>query len=95
LPYTETDDTPTTFLRVNMENIIPLEKVLELARQLSPTDKLRLIESIAPQIERDLKSSTGEQHKSLRGLWRGLHITEQDIAEARRDRWAGFPREDK
>jgi len=78
-----------------MENIIPLEKVMELARQLSPMDKLRLIERIDPQIERDLKSSTGEQHKSLRGLWRGLHITEHDIAEARRDRWAGFPREDE
>ena len=76
-----------------MENIIPLEKVLELAKQLSPMDKLRLIERIAQRIERDLKASTGEQHKSLRGLWRGLHITEQDIAEARRDMWADFPRE--
>jgi len=68
-----------------MENIVPLEKVLELARQLSPMDKLRLIERIAAQIERDLKVFNGERPKSLRGLWRGLHITEQDIAEARRD----------
>jgi len=58
-------------------------------------DKLLLIERIARRIERDLKASTGEQHQSLRGLWRGLHITEQDIAEAHRDRWAGFFRANK
>jgi hypothetical protein len=32
---------------------------------------------------------------SLRGLWAGLnnHITEEDIAEARREMWGNFPRD--
>jgi hypothetical protein len=78
-----------------MESIIPLEEVLDLARKLSSLNKLRLIERIAPQIEHDLKMSTGEPRKSLLGLWRGIDITEQDIAEARRELWARFPLEDK
>lgn len=34
--------------------------------------------------------------RSLKGLWAdlGVHITEQDIAEARREMWGNFPRED-
>ena len=32
--------------------------------------------------------------KSLRGLWRGLDITEEEIAEARREMWSNLPRED-
>jgi hypothetical protein len=37
-----------------MENSITLNEVLALARRLSPIDKVRLIERVAPQIERDL-----------------------------------------
>jgi hypothetical protein len=34
--------------------------------------------------------------RSLRGLWKDLNgdITEEDLAEARREMWANFPRED-
>lgn len=34
--------------------------------------------------------------RSVEGLWAGLgiDITEEDIAEARREMWANFPRED-
>jgi hypothetical protein len=38
-----------------MENSITLNEVLALARRLSPIDKVRLIERVAPQIERDLQ----------------------------------------
>jgi hypothetical protein len=63
-----------------MENAIPLEKVLKLAKRLSPKDRSRLIVQIAPQIERDLKTSPGTSLESLRGRWRSLDITDEDQA---------------
>jgi hypothetical protein len=71
-----------------------LEEVLALSKQLSLMDKIRLIERIAPQIERELKSAQGSPRSSLRGLWSGLNITEEDIDEARHDLWDAFPRQD-
>jgi Protein of unknown function (DUF2281) len=34
--------------------------------------------------------------KSLRGLWKGMgiEISEEDIAEARKEMWSNFPREE-
>ena len=45
-----------------------------------------------------LKEKNGGPKKplhSLRGLWADLniHITEEDIAEARREMWGNFPRD--
>ena len=74
-----------------MGNAVTLEEALVVLRQLSPVDKARLIERIAPDIERELKAARSA-HKSLRGLWRGLDTTPDDIAEARREMWGGFPR---
>lgn len=34
------------------------------------------------------------QRRSMKGLWTNVHITNQDIADARRDMWGNFPRED-
>jgi hypothetical protein len=75
-----------------MQQPITLDEVLQLAAQLSPVDKVRLIERIAPQIERELTPPT--LRESLRGIWQGLNITEEDIAEARREMWGNFPRDD-
>jgi hypothetical protein len=77
-----------------MENAVTLEEALALVRQLSPVDKARLIERIAPDIERELKTARPTPRRSLRGLWRGLDITAEDIAQARREMWGNFPRED-
>ena len=77
-----------------METVVTLEEALDLVKQLSPVDKARLIERIVPDIERELQSARTTPRKSLRGLWRGLDITEQEIAEARREMWSSFPRED-
>ena len=38
-----------------MDNLVTLNEVLDLAKRLSPLDKLRLIERVAPQIEQELK----------------------------------------
>lgn len=77
-----------------MERSVTLEEALDLVRQLSPVDKARLIERVVPDIERELQVAKPAPRKSLRGLWRGLDITEEEIAEVRCEMWANFPRED-
>ena len=77
-----------------MEQTISLDEVLSLAKQLSPVDKVRLFEKLAPEIERDLQATQTTPRKSLRGLWKGVNVTDEDIAEVRREMWANFPRSD-
>jgi hypothetical protein len=71
-----------------------LEAVLLLARQLSPLDKVRLVEQISSQLQYDLTTAQAAPRKSLRGLWQGLEITEVDIAEMRQEVGQNFPCED-
>lgn len=73
-----------------MGQTITLEQVLNLAEQLSVRDKVRLIERIAPQIERAFESEARTPLRSLRGIWKGIEITEQDIDAARREMWGNF-----
>jgi hypothetical protein len=77
-----------------MTEAATLERLLELAKQLSAADKIRLIERLAPQIEHELKSCSPAERKPLRGLWKGVDFSEEDIAQARRETWTEFPRED-
>lgn len=79
-----------------MEKDVTLEKVIGLAKQLSPVDKVRLIEQVAPDIERELTATQPGQRKSLWGLCADLGPAPSaaDIDQARREAWAGFPRED-
>lgn len=76
-----------------MDNTVTLDDVLILVGQLSPLDKVRLIEQIAPQIERELQTVRNGRRKSLRGLWQGLDISSDDLSELRQEMWGGFPRE--
>ena len=77
-----------------MSDAVTLDSVFVLAKQLPLAEKVRLIEWIAPQIERELLFSQRGSRKSLRGLWRGLGITDSDIDVARNEAWANFPAED-
>lgn len=77
-----------------MKNTVTLEEIIQLAKQLSPVDKVHLIEEITPQIKRELAKWEAKSHKSLRGLWQGLDITDDDITEMRAEIWSNFPRED-
>ncbi|MGB6299173.1 MAG: hypothetical protein WBF90_23755 [Rivularia sp. (in: cyanobacteria)] len=77
-----------------MEKTLTLEATLELVKQLSLVDKVRLIEQIAPQIEKELKNIQPKPRQPLRGIWRGADITESDINEVRKEMWSNFPRED-
>ena len=47
---------------------------------------MRFIERVASQIEREL-AQTPVHRKSLRGLWRGVDISESDIAEVGGQMW--------
>ncbi len=53
-----------------------------------------MIERLAPDIERDMARGLSAPGVSLRGLWRGVDITDDDIAEVRREMWGNFRRDD-
>lgn len=72
---------------------VTLEEIINLVKQLNLLDKVRLIERVAPQIKRELAQKP-VRRKSLRGLWRGVDISESDITEVRRQMWGDFPRKD-
>ena len=76
----------------NPSDMITVDKIVELTAQLSSSDKLRLIERIVPQIDREVKAIRKPQ--SLHGIWRGLDITDEDIQDIRTEMWRNFPRED-
>jgi hypothetical protein len=71
-----------------------LEQVMDLAEQLSPLDKLRLIERLSRDVAVSLQAPLAPRRRSLRGLLRGYSITEEEIEQARREMWGNFPRED-
>lgn len=77
-----------------MGNQVTFDEALALVTRLPANEKIRLIERIAPQIERELRAAQNKTRKSLRGIWRGVEITEEDIADARREVWKTFPRQD-
>ena len=65
------------------------EAVLSLVRQLTPGQKLYLIEAIVPDLEESLqRAEAGEKlRRSLYGLWKdcGMSIGAEEIDEARRE----------
>ena len=77
-----------------MTKSITLEEVVNLAKQLSPLDRIRLIEQITPHLKRDLIASPSQPRKSLRGIWKGIDISEADITEVKAEMSENFPRED-
>lgn len=76
------------------DSTIELETVIGMARGLSPLEKVRLVEEVMTLLHEDLTESSPGPKRSLYGLWKDVHITEEDIDEVRREMWAGFPRED-
>ena len=66
-----------------------LEKLLKL-----PVHKQKEVLAFVESLEK--KADHRRCRRSLRGLWPilGVHISPEDIAEARREMWGGFPRED-
>ncbi len=73
-----------------------LQEVLNLAKQLSTVDKVRLIQLIAADIQRELVNNAPTPRKSLWGLRAALGKapSADEIDTARNEEWANFPRED-
>lgn len=53
-----------------------LGEILGSVRLLSTEEKIKLIKHLSDQIEMDLKGKKTGPRRSLRGLWKGLNITE-------------------
>ena len=66
-----------------------LEKLLKL-----PVDKQQEVLDFVESLEK--KAGQRRSRRSLKGLWADLevNISADDIAEARRETWGGFPPED-
>lgn len=68
------------------------QQLLENLRDLPPEKQKEVLDFVD-----HLKKENGAKkpRRSLLGLWADLnfHITEEDIAEARREMWGNFPRD--
>lgn len=73
-----------------------LQEVLQLAKQLTPIDKVRLIQQLTPDLERELSQAKPQPKKSLLGLCAdlGKAPSAAEIDNARSEIWTDFPRED-
>jgi hypothetical protein len=69
------------------QSAVNLESVIELARQLNPLDKLRLVERVIPDLEPTLRASSHHPLKTYYGALSDLGPapSADDIAEVRRD----------
>ncbi len=70
-----------------------LAEILNTTRSLSVEEKVQLIRGMTDQVEQDLKGIKKTQKISLRGIWKGLDITDKEIRENRKEMWGNFPRE--
>lgn len=68
------------------------QAILEKLRQL-PLEKQQEVLDFAEFLRQKVGSK--QSSPSLQGLWadQNIQITEEDIAEARREMWGNFPRE--
>ena len=68
------------------------EQLLEKLRHLPPEKKKEVLDFVDFLKE---KGRAKKPRRSLLGLWEDLnfHVTEEDIAEARREMWGKFPRD--
>jgi hypothetical protein len=69
------------------------EAVIEKLRTLPPERKQQVLDFVEFLEQR---STVKRPRRSLKGIWAGLgySVSEEDIAEARREMWGNFPRED-
>jgi hypothetical protein len=68
-----------------MAEAVTLEQVLELAKKLSLQDRINLIEQVLPDIRHSLVNPEIKPRQSLRGIWQGVDLTEEEIKEVRQE----------
>ena len=68
------------------------ESVIEKLQLLTPAQQQEVIELL----DALARTNAGTPRRSLMGMFSDLniHVTEEDIAAARREMWGNFPRED-
>jgi len=71
---------------------LELEQVKQIIERLSPDEKASLTKWLNESAETE--STQPKPRRSLLGLWEGVHVTDEDIEEARREMWKNFPRDD-
>jgi hypothetical protein len=67
------------------------DAVMENLRQL-PVDKQQEVLDFVRFLRQQSPSVSPRQ--PLKGMWSRVHITEDDIADVRREMWSRFPREE-
>lgn len=77
-----------------VEKTPELEQALSIALNLSPLEKVRLVEQVMATLEQELAQAEVKPKRSLYGLWAGVNISAEDIDAARQEMWGDFPRED-
>lgn len=75
-----------------MDETISLQSVITLAQQLSPVDKVRLVEQLMTTLEHDLQAMPKAPREDLYGLWADMSIaiSDEDIEAVRREMWQNF-----
>lgn len=78
------------------DNAGGLENLIKMAKQLSPLEKLRLVEGVLPDIEAGLEAAEAPDLKSLHGTLStlGPAPSAEDIEATRREMFQDFPRND-
>jgi hypothetical protein len=68
-----------------------VDDVLPLALDLTPADKLKLIQQLAAAIADEVTPLPQKPKESLLGLWAdaGIDLSEEEIDELRREAWGG------
>jgi hypothetical protein len=69
---------------------VHFEEILALTKHLSPTEKLRLIEQVLPDLEGALSPAGFPERGGLRGGLKGYQFSEEDIARVRQEMWGRF-----
>ena len=78
------------------DNIDVLENLIKMTKQLSPLEKLRLVEGVLPDIEAGLQQTEAPVLKSLYGTLASLGPapSAEDIDAVGREMFQNFPRND-
>jgi len=79
------------------DDAVTLEDVFRLAKQLSPVDQVRLIERVAPEIERELSGEHGDiaapvSPTARRKAMREQYLPKNDAPATERQAWRRISR---
>lgn len=71
-----------------------LETLVALAGELSPIERIQLVEQVMQTLANDLRVDEKIPKQDLYGIWADVRISDDDIDDLRAEMWQNFPRED-